>query len=58
MAELVKAYIDWKVCEMGDIPSVGDLDVLYPIRPLPRVSLSPHLLPYLLFTRSSGQDPV
>ena len=51
MAEMVKAYIDWKVCEMGDTPSVGDLDHLYPIPALPRVSLLPHithlLLPYI-----------
>jgi len=55
---MVKAYIDWKVCEMGDTPSVGDLDQLYPIPPLPRVSLLPHtthllspLIPDLAFSR-------
>jgi hypothetical protein len=36
MGELVKAYIDWQVCEMGDIPA-GDPDELYPIPALPRV---------------------
>lgn len=48
MAEMVKAYIDWKLCEMGDTPSVGDLDQLYPIPPLPRVSLLPHITHLLL----------
>jgi hypothetical protein len=53
MAELVKAYIDWKVCEMGDIPSVGDLDVLYPIRPLPRVSDASYLIFSLTYSSLS-----
>jgi hypothetical protein len=36
MAELVNAYINWQVCEMGEVPN-GNLDDIYPIPPLPRV---------------------
>jgi len=37
MAELVNAYINMNIYEMGEMRN-GDLDEIYPISPLPRVS--------------------
>ena len=48
MAELVNAYINMNICEMGDIPH-GNLDEIYPIQPLPRVrSHQDHMLEVLM----------
>lgn len=46
MAELVNAYIDWQVCEISISSQEvqGSLDEMYPIPPLPRVSLTCLLL--------------
>jgi hypothetical protein len=50
MAELVNAYINFQLCEMGDIPLKGSIDRLYPIKPLPRACLLLLPLALLLFT--------
>ena len=48
MAELVNAYINWQVCEMGEVPD-GNLDEIYPVPPLPRVrAFHHHFIPVFI----------